>query len=169
MRVQGYFKSPIAHGFNPASEPPSSNGFHHESPSVSSVSFSYYRLDFPTRPPASARDGNEIQRPPSSTCTRCREWEAVIFKGEELSYGLSPSLQECLSTSVLSEFLFRWICSPFYLTVSSPTKLAALPPDPPTSHFSPFSQSPSYILIISSQFWSLYEHCSSGAYKTPQC
>ena len=51
--------------------------FQHESPNVSSQSFSYYRLDICTRPPTAARDRNEIPRPRSSTCTRCKEREAV--------------------------------------------------------------------------------------------
>ncbi|KIJ98824.1 hypothetical protein K443DRAFT_193530, partial [Laccaria amethystina LaAM-08-1] len=57
---------------------------------LQSGSFSYCRLDIPTRPPAAARDGNENPRPPSSTSIRYREnGKLLSFKGEELSYWLS--------------------------------------------------------------------------------
>ena len=98
-----------------------------------SGSFSYCRPDIRTRPPAAIRDGNEMPRPPSSTSTRCRESGKLLrFKGEELSYGLSPSLQERSSASVLSEFLIPFDLLPFppYLVIPfcAATKLAAVPP-----------------------------------------
>ena len=82
---------------------------------------------------AAARDGNEIPSPPSSTYTEYRESGKLLrFKGAELSYGLSPSLQECLSTLALSEFLLPLDLLPFlpYLVIlfCAATKLAAASP-----------------------------------------
>jgi hypothetical protein len=100
---------------------------------LQSGSFSYCRLDIPTRPPAAARDGNENPRPPSSTSIRYREnGKLLSFKGEELSYWLS-------NASVLSEFLLPLDLLPFlpYLVIPffSATKFAAVPPHVPTSLF----------------------------------
>ena len=87
----------------------------------------------PGRSPAAARGGNEIPSPPSSTYTEYRESGKLLrFKGAELSYGLSPSLQECLSTLALSEFLLPLDLLPFlpYLVIlfCAATKLAAASP-----------------------------------------
>ena len=83
-----------------------------------------FQLLSPGRSPAAARDGNEIPKLPSSMCTQYRErGKLLTFKGVQLSYGLSPSLRECLSASVLSEFLLPWICCPFYPALSSPSVL----------------------------------------------
>ena len=119
--------------------------------------FSYYRLDIPTQPSAAARDGNKVARRPSSTCTRYRESGKLLrFKGEELSYRLSPSLQECLSASVLSEFLLLPLnFPPFLQYLVIPFCAAKLAAVPACSQWSICSRSPPYMLIVSSQFWSL--------------
>jgi hypothetical protein len=56
-----------------------------------------------------------------STCTPYRESGKLLrFKGKDLLYRLSPSLQECLSASVLSEFILQLDFLPFHLVVITP-------------------------------------------------
>jgi len=81
-----------------------------------SRSFSYCRLDIPTRPPAAARDENEIPWPPSSTCTRCREIRKLQRRRVVVR-----ALAFFLSASVLGEFLLPLALLPFL--PSSPSVL----------------------------------------------
>ena len=94
------FQSPSA-WFNLISELPSSNGFSSRvAQCFLSGSFSYCRLDIPTRSPAAPLDGNEIPRPPSSTSTRWREWEAVEIQTKTYLWACAfiARMSECIGS-----------------------------------------------------------------------
>ncbi|KIK02689.1 hypothetical protein K443DRAFT_656949, partial [Laccaria amethystina LaAM-08-1] len=103
MEVQGSFQPRSTHGLNPASELPSSNRLS----SRVTGSFSYCRLNIPRIPPLSARDENEIPSPLLQHALDAeREWEAVEVQRRRIiiqALAFSPSLQECLTASVLSD------------------------------------------------------------------
>jgi hypothetical protein len=121
MEVQGSFQPRSTHGLNPASELPSSNRLS----SRVTGSFSYCRLNIPRIPPLSARDENEIPSPLLQHALDAeREWEAVEVQRRRIiiqALAFSPSLQECLTASVLSEFLPPLDLPPFipYLVIPS--------------------------------------------------
>ena len=100
MGVQGCFRSPSA-CFNLVSEPPSLNRLSSRvAQCFLSESFSYCRLDIPTRPPAAPLDGNEIPRPPPSTSTRWREWEAVEIQTKSYLWACAfiARMSECIGS-----------------------------------------------------------------------
>lgn len=109
---------------------PHQTGFHHESPMFY---LCIVQLLSPGHPYLTSRCCPQWKRNLKATSVDGHSnWKLLRLKGEELSYGFSPSLQECLVIP---------FCAATNLAAVSPCMLQS-------------SRSPSYILIISSQFWS---------------
>lgn len=98
---------------------PHQTGFHHESPMFY---LCIVQLLSPGHPYLTSRCCPQWKRNLKATFVNVHSnWKLLRLKGEELSYGFSPSLQECLSASLLSDFLLP--LHSFYLTLSSPSVL----------------------------------------------
>ena len=163
------FRSQSAHGSTQYPNlPPSSKGFSSlVSQCFPSESFSYCRLDIPTRPSAAAWGGNEILWPLS--------WSALdkerVGKGFGKTYSRSSHI--CCESWVLREFPFPLDLLPLFTLLYCPllcwnNNCGSSPPHTATGVFFLIS------FIYADNFFpgmvfvnAVHERGASGAYKTP--
>ena len=111
--------------FKPAAEPPSSNKFSPQAVQCYLVGRSAlgHRLDFPTRRPAAARDGNDTRWPLPWPCIRYRASVGLLrFKGWAKSWykGFIAKMFECISSV--------WVRSSAGFTPLSTLSCPSVPP-----------------------------------------